>query len=75
MPDSMSQERQTMLKAYGAQLKLTPGTEWHEGSRLAEEITKTPNAFMPNSFVTQPIPNPQGNSGEFGLIPTVRWIS
>lgn len=52
MPDSMSQERQAMLKAYGAQLKLTPGTNGMRGAiALAEEITaKTPNAFMPQQF-------------------------
>jgi cysteine synthase A len=32
MPDPMSQERQAMLKAYGAQLELTQPRKWHEGS-------------------------------------------
>jgi len=50
MPDSMSQERQAMLKAYGAQLKLTPGTKWHERSSLQKKLRKTPNAFMPQQF-------------------------
>jgi len=63
MPDSMSQERQAMLKAYGAQLKLTPGTNGMRGGRPAEEITaKDSQCFRRNSFVTQPIPNPPGNN-------------
>lgn len=52
MPDTMSQERQAMLKAYGAQLELTPGTNGMRGAiARAEQITATtPNAFMPQQF-------------------------
>lgn len=52
MPDTMSQERRAMLKAYGAQLELTPGVEGMRGAiARAEEITAaTPNAFMPQQF-------------------------
>jgi len=45
MPDSMSQERQ-MLKAYGAQLKLTPGTDGMGAIACRRNYNKTPNAFM-----------------------------
>lgn len=52
MPDTMSQERRAMLKAYGASLKLTPGEQGMKAAiALAEEITATtPNAFMPQQF-------------------------
>lgn len=35
MPETMSQERHTMLKAYGAKLELTPGDEGIKGSDRA----------------------------------------
>ncbi|WP_017716011.1 cysteine synthase A [Kamptonema formosum] len=59
MPDTMSQERRAMLKAYGAQLELTPGVEGMRGAiRRAEEIVATTaNAFMPQQF--QNPANPQ----------------
>ncbi len=52
MPETMSLERRAMLKAYGAQLELTPGAEGMKGAiRRAEEITaELPNAFMPQQF-------------------------
>ncbi|MBD2137059.1 cysteine synthase A [Anabaena sp. FACHB-1237] len=52
MPETMSQERRAMLKAYGAILELTPGTEGMRGAiNKAEEIVaNTPNAFMLQQF-------------------------
>jgi cysteine synthase A len=52
MPDTMSTERRSMLRAYGAQLELTPGTEGMSGCiRRAQEIVdKTPNAYMLQQF-------------------------
>ncbi|MBH8565457.1 cysteine synthase A [Nostoc sp. CENA67] len=52
MPETMSQERRAMLKAYGATLQLTPGTEGMRGAiRKAEEIVaSTPNALMLQQF-------------------------
>jgi cysteine synthase A len=52
MPDTMSMERRAMLKAYGAKLELTPGSEGMKGAiRRANEITEnTPEAFMLQQF-------------------------
>lgn len=52
MPDTMSAERRSMLRAYGAQLELTPGIEGMSGCiRRAQEIVEaTPNAYMLQQF-------------------------
>jgi cysteine synthase A len=52
MPETMSLERRAMLKAYGAELELTPGTQGMKGAiaRAQEIVTSTPNAFMPQQF-------------------------
>jgi cysteine synthase A len=52
MPETMSVERRNLLKAYGAQLILTPGPDGMGGAiRKAEELAKdTPNSFVPQQF-------------------------
>tara|TARA_Y100000589_G_scaffold324695_1_gene361296 strand:- start:17172 stop:18140 length:969 start_codon:yes stop_codon:yes gene_type:complete len=52
MPDTMSIERRAMLRAYGAELQLTPGKEGMQGALdLANELTNTiPNSFQFNQF-------------------------
>jgi cysteine synthase A len=55
MPDTMSIERRNLLKAYGAELVLTPGVERMLGAiRKAEELA----AQIPNSFIPQQFKNP-----------------
>jgi cysteine synthase A len=55
MPDTMSIERRSLLKAYGAELVLTPGAERMMGAiRKAEELA----AQIPNSFIPQQFKNP-----------------
>lgn len=53
MPDTMSVERRKLLKAYGAELVLTPGAEGMQGSVAAAQaiVADNPGAFMPMQFV------------------------
>lgn len=52
MPDTMSEERRSLLKAYGATLILTPDTKgMHAAVQKAEEIlAEHPEYFMPQQF-------------------------
>ena len=52
MPDSMSEERRSLLKVYGAKLILTDGKYGMQGAiQKALELEKNnPNAFMPSQF-------------------------
>ncbi|MBH5317334.1 cysteine synthase A [Paenibacillus sp. GSMTC-2017] len=52
MPDNMSPERIMLLKAYGAEVVLTPASERMPGAiRKAEEIQASlPGSFIPNQF-------------------------
>ncbi len=51
MPDTMSKERIALMKAYGAEVVLTPGKEGMAGSvRKAEEISKERNGIIVGQF-------------------------
>jgi cysteine synthase A len=52
MPETMSKERRALLRAYGADLVLTPGAEGMAGSiRKAEEMAAAdPRVFVPQQF-------------------------
>ena len=61
MPDNMSLERRALLKAYGAELHLTPAAEVMRGAveRAQAIVRDNPNAFMPQQF-TNPA-NPEAH--------------
>ncbi len=52
MPDSMSRERIALLKAYGAEIVLTPGTEGMQGAvdKANELKNEYKNSFIPGQF-------------------------
>lgn len=51
MPDTMSMERRMMLRAFGANLVLTPGAEGMKGAiNKATELSQQDNFFMPQQF-------------------------
>ena len=51
MPDTMSMERRNLLRAYGAELILTPGAEGMNGAiKMAEQQAAENNWFMPQQF-------------------------
>ncbi|NLZ49619.1 MAG: cysteine synthase A [Clostridiales bacterium] len=55
MPETMSIERRKLLKALGAELVLTPGTEGMVGAiKKAQELAES----IPNSFIPQQFENP-----------------
>lgn len=57
MPDTMSMERRNLLRAYGAELVLTPGSEGMGGAiRKAEELAKEKGFFMPQQFKNEANP-------------------
>lgn len=55
MPETMSLERRNLLRAYGAELVLTPGSEGMNGAvRKAEELAEeNPSYFIPQQFKNQ----------------------
>jgi cysteine synthase len=51
MPETMSKERRAVLRAYGAELILTPGPDGMGGAiSKAEELAARPDHFMPQQF-------------------------
>ncbi|MFL0733261.1 MAG: pyridoxal-phosphate dependent enzyme, partial [Prochlorococcus sp.] len=55
MPDTMSTERRSMLRAYGAELQLTPGSDGMSGAiELAKELVAT----IPDAYLLQQFDNP-----------------
>jgi cysteine synthase A len=59
LPETMSVERRSLLKALGAEIVLTPGFEGMGGAiRKAEELQKQyPNSFIPQQFLNEANPN------------------
>lgn len=58
MPDTMSKERRALIKAYGADLILTPGTKGMKGAiEKANELVKEKGYFLPQQF--ENVANPE----------------
>ena len=53
MPETMSMERRMLMKAYGAELVLTPGAKGMTGAieKAGELAAEMPNSFIPGQFV------------------------
>ena len=64
MPDTMSVERRNILKAYGAEIVLTPGEKGMSGAiEKAEELAKEiPDSFIPGQFDNPVNPRPNMES-------------
>ena len=70
MPESMSVERRNILKAYGAEIVLTPTTEGMAGSlRRAEELQAT----IPNSIIAGQFENPANAAAHFATTGPEIW--
>ena len=62
MPSSMSEERKALMRAYGAELVLTDGSEGMAGAiKRAEELAKE----IPNSFIPDQFSNPRNADAHF----------
>ncbi|RFU66901.1 cysteine synthase A [Peribacillus saganii] len=63
MPETMSMERRNLLRAYGAELVLTPGPEGMGGAiRKAEELANENGYFMPQQFKNEANPEIHRNT-------------
>lgn len=57
MPETMSVERRNIIKAYGAELYLTPGASGMKGAILkAQELSEQLNGYIPQQFVNEANP-------------------
>ncbi|EWG10589.1 cysteine synthase A [Cytobacillus firmus] len=76
MPDTMTAERINLLKAYGAEVVLTPGDDKMPGAikkanELAEEI---PNSFVPMQFENKANPDAHRHSTAVEIIEAMKEI-
>ncbi|CQR47567.1 Cysteine synthase [Paraliobacillus sp. PM-2] len=64
MPDNMTKERMNILKAYGAQVVLTPSDEKMPGAikKAKQLVSEIPNSFMPQQFENPANPDVHRNT-------------
>ena len=76
MPDTMTIERINLLKAYGAEVVLTPGDEKMPGAikKAQELISEIPNSFMPMQFENDANPDAHRNSTAKEIIEAMEQI-
>ncbi len=76
MPDTMTQERINLLKAYGAEVVLTPGDEKMPGAiEKAKELTKEiPNSFMPMQFENDANPDAHRKTTALEIVEAMKEI-
>ncbi|MBM6616386.1 cysteine synthase A [Bacillus suaedaesalsae] len=76
MPDTMTQERINLLKAYGAEVVLTPGDLKMPGAiAKAQELTDSiPNSFMPMQFDNDANPDAHRHSTALEIVEAMNQI-
>ncbi len=76
MPDTMTMERINLLKAYGAEVVLTPGDEKMPGSiKKAQELAKEiPNSYLPMQFENEANPDAHRHSTALEIIEAMKEI-
>lgn len=79
MPDTMSQERRSLLAALGAELVLTEGAKGMQGAvdKANELAAAYPSAFIPGQSTIRPTPGPtmRPPARRSGGTPTGPWTS
>ncbi|MDP4163115.1 MAG: cysteine synthase A [Bacillota bacterium] len=77
MPDTMTKERINLLKAYGAEVVLTPGDEKMPGAiRKAQElVAQIDNSFMPMQFENAANPEAHRKSTALEIIEAMKQIN
>ncbi|NHM33105.1 cysteine synthase A [Neobacillus terrae] len=77
MPDTMTLERINLLKAYGAEVVLTPGDEKMPGSikKAQELVEQIENSFMPMQFENEANPEAHRKSTALEIIEAMKEIN
>lgn len=75
MPESATKERVTLLKAYGAEVVLTPAEKLMSGciDKAEELLNKIPNSFMPNQFVNMSNPDIHKVTTALEILEDMNW--
>jgi len=76
MPDTMTKERINLLKAYGAEVVLTPGDDKMPGSiKKAQELAKEiPNSYLPMQFENEANPDAHRQSTALEIIEAMKEL-